>query len=140
MRHTSGRRGVFYVILLICGSLTSCSPPAKTIERPDADYKTLATEKYGEGGACQSNEDASLVLCNSSMLIMTQRPGIQFFTYNVAESRVTFESEVTYDAVRWVDLHHVEVIHSAGTVQKNAAPAQRGFLLDARTGVRSGLK
>lgn len=104
-----------------------------------ATYLSIMSERFGEEGDCQMNEDESFALCTSPFDLMATTPGIKFFTYNINEGRITYESDTNCSSVSWTDIHHLEVLQTPGTVRQNAEQTKIGFSVDVRTGERGPL-
>lgn len=118
----------------ICLMLPACTGGSKSASMPMEQLEMLIAERYGSAGSCESNQEGSLVLCQSGLLVQETMPGIKFFIYNQAQQQIVYEQTDTCERVQWQDNDHLHITTLSGTVQRNSTTSGHAYVINAQTG------
>jgi len=132
----SRKKNLFFVLaLLILPACVSSSKPPASVKATE-NYKTLATEKYGEGVDCTFNESKTHVLCLKREKVklspaMPQNP-LRFFVYDLHNEKIIYEDSIEDGSVRWISNSELQISIIPGIISGDENPEDFTYIYDVK--------
>jgi hypothetical protein len=125
--------------ILMVASFLSCSSSRqfRHEESSSLRYRTLGTERYGEGAEYTFNSTKTAVLCvkeAKTTLLVPQRR-IAFFVFDVTADSILFEDNLANGSVAWIDEFSivVKIISGIEESEENSPRRRPGYIFDLRS-------
>jgi len=125
--------------ILVVGSFLSCSSSRQLRHEESSNlrYRTLGTEKYGEGAEYTFNSTKTALLCvkeAKTTLLVPQRR-IAFFVFDVTADSILFEDNLANGSVAWNDEFSiiVKIIPGIEESEEKSPHRQPGYIFDLRS-------
>jgi len=129
----------FLVIsILLSLALFQCKNAEKTSDNSQKEttdkYKKLAVEKLGDKVEYKSNQDGSLILCQTKIdLPKLTGVGVKFFVYDSKNDKIIFEDEIDKGTVNWYSNMQLAMFYTPGIMRTDQARDDYTFIYDLIT-------